>query len=74
MDEEREIELEMDKVYSWPVFKYIEYNGYCLAIASDVAKWLVIENNEQYEILRLFCDGYDIQSQWFRAPLDQRYA
>ncbi len=62
MDEEREIELEMDKVYSLPVFKYIEYNGYCLAIASDVAKWLVIENNEQYEILRLFCDGYDIQT------------
>ena len=46
MDEEKEMELESDKVYALPDFEYIEYNGYCLAIAPEIAKWVVLENNE----------------------------
>lgn len=62
MDEERELELELDKVYALPCFEYIEYNGYCLAIAPEIAKWIVLENNEQYEILTMFAAGKDIQT------------
>ena len=62
MDEEREMELELDKVYTLPSFKYIEYKGYCLAIAPDIAKWIVLENNKQYEILIMFTNGDNIQT------------
>ena len=62
MDEEREMELELDKVYTLPDFKYIEYDGCCLAIAPEIAKWIVLENNEQYEILTMFAGGSDLQT------------
>ncbi|SHM39705.1 radical SAM/SPASM domain-containing protein [Ruminococcus flavefaciens] len=62
MEEEKEMELELDKVYALPDFEYIEYNGYCLAIAPELAKWIVLENNEQYEILNMFTEGFDIQT------------
>ena len=71
MDEEREMELELDKVYALPDFEYIEYNGYCLAIAPEIAKWVVLENNEQYEILMMFADGADIQTVLERFEDDQ---
>ena len=69
--EEREMELELDKVYALPDFEYIEYNGYCLAIAPEIAKWVVLENNEQYEILMMFADGADIQTVLERFEDDQ---
>jgi hypothetical protein len=62
MDEEREMELELDKVYTLPDFEYIEYDGRCLAIAPEIAKWIVLENNEQYEILTMFAGGSDLQT------------
>lgn len=62
MDEEREMELALDKVYDLPDFKFVEYNDYCLAIAPDVAKWIIIENNKQYDILAMIIDGKDIQT------------
>lgn len=62
MEEEREIDLPVDKIYSLPDFEYIKYNEYCLAIASDIAKWIVLENNKQYEILRMFVAGKNIQT------------
>lgn len=62
MEEEREMELELDKIYALPDFEYIEYNGYGLAIAPEIAKWIVLENNEQYEILTMFSDGSNIQT------------
>lgn len=62
MNEEKEMELELDKVYALPDFEYIEYNGYCLAIAPEIAKWIVLENNEQYEILTMLVDGAEIQT------------
>ncbi len=71
MDEEREMELELDKVYALPDFEYIKYNGYCLAIAPEIAKWVVLENNEQYEILTMFTGGADIQTVLERFEDDQ---
>ena len=35
MNEEKEQELSLDKVYTLPDFKYIKYNDYRLAIAPD---------------------------------------
>lgn len=61
-ERERELELALDKTYTLPNFEYIEYNGYCLAIASDIAKWIVLENNEQYEILEMLIKGNEIQT------------
>lgn len=62
MDEEKEMELELDKVYFLPNFEYIEYNGYCLAIAPEIAKWIVLENIKQYDILRMFAEGCDLHT------------
>lgn len=62
MNEEKEQELSLDKVYTLPDFKYIEYNDYRLAIAPDIAKWIVLENNKQFEILRMLVKGNDIQT------------
>lgn len=62
MDEEKELELSLDKVYSLPQFEYVEYNGYCLAIAPEVAKWIVLENEEQLNILKMLINGFDIQT------------
>lgn len=62
MDEEKELELSLDKVYSLPSFEFVEYGGYCLAIVPELGKWIVLDNNEQYVILNLFLDGQDIQS------------
>lgn len=59
---EKERELDLDKVYVLPAFEYIEYNGYCLAIAPDIAKWIVLENNEQYEMLKMLIQGNEIQT------------
>lgn len=53
MEEEKELELSMDKVYNLPKFSYVYYNDYCLAIAVDAAKWIVLEDEIQYEILEL---------------------
>lgn len=53
MEEEKELELSLDKIYRLPEFSYVYYNDYCLAIAAEVAKWIVLENEIQYEILKL---------------------
>ena len=56
MEEEKELELTLDKVYTLPKFKYIYYKDYCLAIAPEVAKWIMLENNIQLEILKEISD------------------
>lgn len=62
MDEEREAELSLDKVYSLPHFDYVEYGEYRLAIASEFAKWIVLENDNQYEVLKMLVNSKDIQA------------
>lgn len=56
-DEEKELELSVDKIYKLPEFTYIEYNGFCLAIAPDIGKWIVLENNVQLEILKMLANN-----------------
>lgn len=60
--EEKELELSLDKVYNLPEFTYVYYNMYCLAIASNVAKWIVLENDIQYEILKLISQKVSLES------------
>lgn len=51
MEEEKELELSVDKVYHLPVFQIVKYKGCYLAIATELAKWIVLENEKQLEIL-----------------------
>ena len=60
--EEKEVELSLDKVYSLPHFDYVEYGEYRLAIAPELAKWIVLENNEQYDILEMIVNDHNIQN------------
>lgn len=62
MDEEREVELSLSKVYSLPNYEFVEYNGYCLTIFPEIAKWIVLENNNQLNILKMLIDKKDIQT------------
>lgn len=52
MDEEKELELSVDKKYNLPELQIVSYKGYYLAIAACIARWLVLENNTQLEILK----------------------
>jgi len=51
MDGEKEVELSTNKVYALPTFQLIQHKGCHLAIAADLARWLVLKNDEQRHIL-----------------------
>lgn len=61
MDEEKEVELSISKVYTLPTFQLISHKGYYLAIASDLARWLVLKNVEQLHILNELVNGSSIE-------------
>lgn len=61
MEEEKELELSLDKVYILPNFQFVIYKEYCLAIAVDLAKWIVLENEEQFKVLSMLKSGNCIQ-------------
>ena len=46
MEEEKELELSVDKVYHLPVFQIVKYKGCYLAIATELAKWIVLETRQ----------------------------
>lgn len=60
MDEEKEVELSPNKVYTLPTFQIIQYKGYHLAVVADLARWLVLKNDEQLHILNEFINGSSI--------------
>lgn len=62
MDEEKEVELSADKVYNLPTFQLIQYKNCYLAIAADLARWLVLRNDEQLHILKAFINGSSIEN------------
>ena len=61
MEEEKELEVGLDKVYRLPKFSYVYYKNYCLAIAVETAKWVVLENEIQYDILKLISQEHPLQ-------------
>lgn len=61
MDEEKEVELSADKVYNLPTFQLIQYKDCHLAVAADLARWLVLRNVEQLHILKAFINGSSIE-------------
>ena len=52
----------MDKVYALPNFEYIEYNGYCLAIAPDKVYLTAVVQEEIRVLSKLF-------TTYFLAPM-----
>lgn len=61
MNEEKEIELSTDKVYTLPTLRLIQHKDYYLAIATDLARWLVLKNDKQLHILNALIDGSSIE-------------
>lgn len=53
MEEEKELEVSVDKVYCLPALQIVKYRNRYLAIAPEQAKWIVLENEEQLEILNM---------------------
>lgn len=51
VEDEKELELSVDKVYCLPAFQIVKYQRYYLAIVPEQAKWIVLGNKEQLEIL-----------------------
>lgn len=51
MKEEKELELSVDKIYNLPEFQIVRYKEYYLAVAVNLARWLVLENDVQFNIL-----------------------
>ena len=49
---EKEVEISVDKKYKLPNFTIVKHKEYYLAIAKDVAKWLVLENEVQKKIFK----------------------
>lgn len=60
MDEEKEVELSMDKVYALPTFQLIQHKDCYLAVVADLARWLVLKNDEQLRILIALINGSSI--------------
>lgn len=61
MDEEKELDISLDKIYTLPQFQIVKYNKYRLAIAVELAKWIVLENESQFAILSMLKDGSCVQ-------------
>lgn len=50
---EKEVEISVEKIYELPEFKLIEYKNMFIAVAPSIAKWIVLENNQQLEIFNM---------------------
>ena len=60
MDEEREVDLPLDKTYQLPKFTFINYNGVTLAIAPEIARWIVADNESQVAIMKDLIKGFSL--------------
>lgn len=58
---EKEVEISIEKSYKLPKFHIVEFKEYTLAIAVESAKWIVLYNKEQREILKMLAQGYTIK-------------
>lgn len=50
---QKEVEISQNKVYNLPDFTIIEYQEYFLAVAVNFARWLVLTNRLQLDILNM---------------------
>lgn len=53
MEEEKEVEVSEAKVYHLPAFQIVKYKGQYLAIAAELATWLVLQNEIQLSIFKM---------------------
>ena len=59
---EKEKELSLDKTYKLDDYKLINYKEVCFAIWVEIAKWIVLFNESQAEILSLLKEGKSLES------------
>ncbi len=50
--EERELEIPLEKIYELPPLHIVRYKNLILAIAVNKARWLVLKNEIQFEVLQ----------------------
>lgn len=65
--EEKELELSVEKRYDLPELRIVSYKGVYLAVAVNLARWIVLDNDVQLEILKKLIDKASI------AELIDRY-
>ena len=65
---QREMEVPLGKTYRLPDFKIIPYKGYFIAVAPELAKWLILENKTQRDILFCLVQGKTIQNTMDQYP------
>lgn len=58
--EERETELSEDKVYNLPKIRIIKYNNLNIAIATEIARWIILFNEIQTDILLDIMNGMSV--------------
>lgn len=51
MGTEKEVEISLDKTYVLPKFQMIRFKGLYLAIAPEIARWLILKNDTQLKVL-----------------------
>ncbi|EFB74532.1 radical SAM/SPASM domain-containing protein [Subdoligranulum variabile] len=57
MEEEKEVEISEDKVYNLPPFQIVKYKDQYLAIATELAIWVVLTNENQLTIFKMLQKG-----------------
>lgn len=60
MAEEKEVEISEEKVYHLPAFQIVKYKEKYLAIATELAAWVVLANEDQLAIFNILQSGVPV--------------
>lgn len=53
VEEEKEIEIDLDRRYNLQTFSVVNYSGKFIVIFPEIAKWMVLDNTRQLEFFKL---------------------
>lgn len=53
IEEEKEIEIDLDKRYNLPEFSVVNHSGKIIVIFPNIAKWMILDNKSQWNFLTL---------------------
>lgn len=56
IEEEKEIEINLDGQYQLPDFSVVNYFGKLIVIFPDIAKWMILDNSNQWDFFKLLSD------------------
>lgn len=64
--------IKLEHVYNLPEFTMVEFQNRIIAIAVDLGKWIILENECQREILQQLCDKRSIGEVLSKFPENQK--